>query len=127
MILIKKHGPFPYGLHAILWQIGQMHGSRKVDHILARLDNSPGKLPATPAKLYRKLFYECRQSGYILQGRVMALYSLLLREGAIPSEVEILKEVEAIDRDDAIRKLILMHNEHQVDLKKKMFFHGSRE
>lgn len=127
MILIKKHGPFPYGLHAILQQIGHMYGSRNVGHILARLDNSPGKLPATPAKLYRNLFYECRQSGYTLQGRVMGLYSLLIREGAIPSEVEVLKEVEAIDRAGAIRKLILMHNEYQVDLKRAWFFHGSRE
>jgi hypothetical protein len=127
IVLIKKRGPFPYGLHRILRQIGEMVGSNKVEHILLRLQDSPGKLPATAAQLYRELFHDCRQSGYILQGRVMSLYTLLIREGAIPSEAEVLKEMQAIDRDSAIRRLILMHNDHQIDFKKVWFFHGSRE
>lgn len=127
IILIKTRGPFPYGLHGILRQIGGMCGSQKMEHLLDRLEDSPGKLPATPAKLYGRLFYNCRHSGYILQGRVMSLYSLLIREGAIASEVELLKEVEAIDRDRAIRKLIQMHNDRQVDLERVWFGHGARE
>lgn len=112
------------GLHGILEEMNSMTGSQNASCLASQLSDDPDMLCGESAsKYYMRLFGHANNTeGFIVQARMMDLYSMFTACDKLPSKTSILNKLRAVTRDRAIIKLIQLHNDGVIQVDRRRFY-----